>query len=103
MLYVGPISVDDGSVRIRLNMYHHLCLTVSIVGTVKLVLPPPSSYPYELMHNCYRRCYLLYALQRLRVDVVVEPLRPVLQFPEQPLYFVPISEGLMEASYSQGE
>jgi hypothetical protein len=22
----------------------------------------PSSCPYEVMHNCYRRCYLLYAL-----------------------------------------
>jgi len=43
----------------------------SLCGTVKLVLPP-SSYPYEVMHNCYRRCYLLYALQLLRVDVVVE-------------------------------
>jgi CO/xanthine dehydrogenase Mo-binding subunit len=31
-----------------------------------------ASSPYEVMHNCYRRCYLLYALQSLRVDVVVE-------------------------------
>jgi len=40
------------------------------LGTVKLV-SPPSSYPYEVVHNCYRRCYLLYALQCLRVYVVV--------------------------------
>ena len=53
------------------------------------------------MHNCYRRYYLLHALQRLRVDVVVEPLSPILQFPEPPLYFVPFTEGLMEVSYSK--
>jgi hypothetical protein len=38
MLYVGPISVDGGSVRIRLNMYHHLCLTVSIVKLTELII-----------------------------------------------------------------
>jgi hypothetical protein len=30
----------------------------------------------------------------------VEPLRPILQFPEPPLYFVPFTEGLMEVSHS---
>jgi hypothetical protein len=31
----------------------------------------------------------------------VEPLRPIFQFPEPPLYFVSIFEGLMEVSYSK--
>jgi uncharacterized membrane protein len=30
-----------------------------------------SSYPYEVKRNCYCRCYLLYALQLLRVHAVV--------------------------------
>jgi hypothetical protein len=34
----------------------------------------------------------------LRVHVVVEPLRPILQFPEPPFYPVPISESLQYPS-----
>jgi hypothetical protein len=48
-------------------------------GTVKLVLPSPC--PYEIVNQRYSFRYLLYALQLLRVHVVVEPLRPFLHLP----------------------
>jgi hypothetical protein len=86
-----PYSIQRENARCLSSTDFEKRSYTSAKGTVKLVLPP-SSYPYEVMHNCYRRCYLLYALQSLRVDVVVE---------KPPLYFVPISEVLMEVSYSQ--
>jgi hypothetical protein len=48
-------------------------------SAVKLVLPPLLSL--VIVNQRYSFRYLLYALQFLRVHVVVEPLSPVLHFP----------------------